>query len=163
MEWYDLSPYWDELRLKADERDGQKRGYSSTRNWSKHSTHFIGLLGEKAVGLAVGLDVDLDLRAGGDGGRDFICDGKNYEIRSTQYWKDPHLKQKPDAKFWADFYVSVGIDVENRRARIAGWATQNDVRSAKARNYGYGDMLTIESQNLRKGLPPGFKGGLIDE
>lgn len=152
--WWDLSPFWDELRKIGDQRDQQKAQYASTCNWSTYSTHFIGLLGEKVNELETGLLMDLALKAAGDGGRDFKYKDKSYEIRATRYFNDPHLKQKPDAKFWANFYISVGVDVERRRGRVAGWATQADVRAARLCDYGYGNMLTIMSRNLRKGMPP---------
>lgn len=152
--WWDLSPYWDDLKKLGDERDKQKLHYASTCNWSRYSTHFIGLLGEKVISLITGLPMDLFLRALGDGGRDFKYNSKIYEIRATQYFNDPHLKQKPDARFWVDFYIAIGIDIDGMRGRVAGWATQEDVRRAQFRNYGHGDMLTLTTRNLRKGLPP---------
>lgn len=152
--WWDLAPFWSELKEIGDRRDQQKAQYASTCNWSTYSTHFLGLLGEKIVSLETGLLMDLALRAAGDGGRDFRYNGKLYEIKATQYFNDPHLKQKPDAKFWVDCYISVGIDTHNKRGRVAGWATQGDVRAARLSNYGYGDMLTIMSRDLRKGMPP---------
>lgn len=151
--WHCLRDSWDFLAKRAAERDAQKKSYASTRNWSAHSTHFLGLLGERVVELVTGLPMDLTLRAGGDAGRDFSYAGNRFEVRATQYAHDPHLKQRPDSKFWADYYILVAVDMPRRRGRIVGWATQAEVRAANQCNYGYGSMLVITPRDLRPGLP----------
>lgn len=151
MNWIDLSEHWDEIELAAEARDKQKSPYKSTKNWSRHRTHLVGLAAETTFALEVGLEVDLTLSSAGDGGSDFTHLGKEYDIKGSIYWLNPHLKQYPNPKRWVDYYVLVGVDMRGRRGRVAGWASAEEVKNAPLVDYGYGKMLTIQKPNKGKG------------
>ena len=155
-EWIDMSPYWDELAMVGAKRDKRKARYPSTKNLSCVSSHTLGLIGEKAVSLQCGLPVDQSIRQGGDGGKDFERDGVKYDVKGVTCYQDPHLKEYTFKTRLADFYIVVGVDVPNRRASIAGWATGRQVELAALRDYGYGPMWSLLPSELTPGLPPGL-------
>lgn len=157
MEWIDLEPALDRLQFLGAQRDEQHRKRRSTKNWSQVSTHFLGLCGEYAVSQATGLDFDEQLRPGGDGGADFRWGPHLYSVKATTYWEDPHLKEYQNPKVWCDFYILVGVDLNGKRVRIAGWTTCQALQGAPLRYYGHGYMLHIESKGLHPGLPPGLQ------
>lgn len=168
VKWVDLTFYWKYLQLLAQDRDKQKLHYRSTKNWSiKKSTHFVGLCGEMAFHLKTGLDIDHDLRAEGDPGYDFVLKETTYDIKGATFIKSPDLKEFPDSKKWADIYVLAAVDVPNKRARIIGWVTQEQLRSAPINNYGYGDMLSMSWKSIQElnqiGLPPSVKKETVNE
>ena len=101
---------WDLLQSHAQKREDQKRSYKSTKNWSKYSTHFIGLLSEYVFGKTHNYDVNLDLLHEGDDGFDFETPYGTIDVKGTQYYRDPILKQYPNPKSWADRYYLVGIN-----------------------------------------------------
>ncbi len=151
--WWDVSKFWDKLATIAKQRDDQKRGYGSTKNWSSHSTHFLGLVSEMAFSLETGIMLDKMLRATGDSGFDFIYDDKEFDIKGTQYWRDPHLKQYPNPKKWCDYYLLAGIKIEERLVKVFGWTSKEKLQSARLVNYGYGDQRSMSYQDLEKGVP----------
>lgn len=152
--WWNLSDFWKKLEEMGRQRDEQKKGYQSTKNWSSHSTHFLGLVSEMAFSLETGIMLDKMLKPSGDAGCDFLHDGKEYDIKGTQYYNDPHLKQYPNPKKWCDYYLLAGIKIYNKQVKIFGWASREEIQEAKLVNYGYGVQRSITYQELHKGLPP---------
>ncbi len=152
--WFDLSMVWSVLEDLGSERDSQKKKYQSTKNWSKHSTHFIGLVGETTVSIATGIPLNLVLDPAGDGCRDFTWEGKTLDVKGTIYWRNPHLKQYPKPKRWCDYLVLVGIDPIRQASTICGWATADEMKTANLVDYGHGPQLSINGDDLHKGLPP---------
>lgn len=153
MEWIDMSPYWNELKSIANERESQKKKYKSTKNWSKESTHFLGLIGELCFSIHTGLKIDKELKVGGDDGYDFIYNGKTYDIKTTSYYSKPNLTQNLNPKKWADYYILVGVNIDKKVAKIFGYATKEAVQNAELYDYGYGNRRVIEADNLNKGIP----------
>ena len=151
--WWNISRFWDRLKIIAEQRDKQKLHYKSTKNWSSQSSHFLGLLGEMAFSLETGIKIDLLLRAEGDGGLDFNYDGKFYDVKGTQYWKDPHLKQYPNPKKWCDYYVLAGIRTNEHLVKIFGWTSKENLQKAHLVDYGYGNQRSIPYSELNKDLP----------
>lgn len=151
MDWINLSFVWADLELIAKRRDEQKKNYSSTKNWSNgNSTHFLGVVAECAFSIYSGLDFDENLNVLGDPGYDFVINGKTIDVKGTQYFHDPHLKQYPNPKTWVDIYVLVGIDIAQKRAKIFGWATKEEMQGATLKDYGYGPQRVIECSKLHK-------------
>lgn len=151
--WWDLSPFWGELFALGKGRDTQKEELASTRNYSSESTHFMGLLAEKTFSLETGIDIDTVLRYEGDGGKDFEYDGIRFDVKGTQYYSKPHLKEKPDTKHWADCYVLVGINLLAKQGRVFGWETKKMMQQAPFRNYGHGPQRSLTADELTPGLP----------
>jgi len=155
--WWYIDKFKPAIALVGAERDSQKLNYESTKNWSNGSTHTLGLYGELVFSLETGLKMDLTLRKAGDGGRDFVYDGKTYAVKTTQYWQDPHLKEYPNPKRWCDFYILCAVDIRSSMAMVSGWATQDEMRFARKSNYGNGPMLSIACSNMgadRQFIPP---------
>ncbi len=151
--WWDVSSFWNKLEELGKQRDKQKSYYASTKNWSSHSTHFLGLISELTFSLETGIMLDKILRSQGDMGFDFCHDGKNFDIKGTQYWQDPHLKQYPKPKSWCDYYLLAGIKLNVKQAKIFGWASKEEIQNAKLVNYGYGPQRSISYDELHKGIP----------
>lgn len=150
-EWVDLRHYWDKIESLAHKRDEQKLHYESTKNWNVHnSTHFIGLCGEFVVAIQTDMDVDTELRKAGDPGYDFKIKDKTYSVKSTTYWKDPHLKEYLRPKHFCDFYLLVGVDIDDKRGKIFGWCNTKDIQSAKIVDYGHGEQRSVPWNQLRK-------------
>lgn len=152
--WWNLERFWGKLEKLAQQRDKQKSRYHSTKNWSKHSTHFLGMIAEMTFSLETGVMLDKMLRAEGDSGFDFIHDDKEYDIKGTQYWEAPHLKQYPNPKKWCDYYLLAGIKVGEKQAKIFGYASKEKLQTAQLIDYGYGNQRSLKSHELDKGLPP---------
>ena len=151
--WWNLRPFWNRLKKLGEQRDSQKRFYRSTKNWSANSTHFLGLLSEMAFSLETGIMLDTILKPEGDSGFDFEYDGKQFDIKGTRYYHDPHLKQYPNPKQWCDYYLLAGIDVGDRKVKVFGWASCEELQSAKLVNYGHGNQRSIPYDQLHKGMP----------
>lgn len=152
--WIDMLPVWSHLKGMGSERDEQKRSYASTKNWSRLSTHFLGLVGEAAVSVLTGIPINLMLDPMGDGCRDFTWDGYTIDVKGTLYWREPHLKQYPKPKRWCDIYILVGIDEGMRRAQVSGWATGAEVQTAEMVDYGHGPQRSITHDRMHRGMPP---------
>jgi hypothetical protein len=150
--WIDMSCIWDDMVRAGSERDAQKSSYKSTKNWSRYSTHTLGVIGELCFSITTGRCANMDIIPEGDGNVDFVIDGKKIDIKTTQYWRDPDLKQYSNPKNWVDIYVLCGVDVDGRRARIFGWATMEQVMSAHVIDYGYGNQLSLNYSELNKDL-----------
>lgn len=152
--WISMNPLWETLKKMGSERDAQKSSYLSTKNWSKSSTHFLGLIGEAVVSVLTGIPMNGMLDPMGDGCRDFGWDGYTIDVKGTLYWREPHLKQYPNPKRWCDIYMLVGIDQDRQRARLCGWATGAEVQTSEMVDYGHGPQRSIQHNLLHRGLPP---------
>ena len=156
-QWHDISSEWPRLKEIAKQRDDQKGGYASTKNWTvAGSTHFTGVCGEFCTSMEIGLPIDDTLRIEGDPGYDFILKNTSYDSKTANFWTSPDLKEFINRKKWADIYILVALK-NYRWARVVGWATLEQLRAAIPRNYGHGDMLSITCDELcewkQLGLP----------
>jgi hypothetical protein len=151
--WIDMSPVWDLLHAIGHERDTQKLKYASTKNWSRESTHFLGMVGEALLAFHTGIPVNAFLDPAGDGNKDFVWEGKTLDVKTTKYWSDPYLKQYLKPKSWCDFYFLAASDVPNRRAKLFGWTTMDGMQRAPVMDYGYGPQLSIRHTDLNHGIP----------
>jgi|TARA_B100000085_G_C18493711_1_gene492354 hypothetical protein len=154
MEWIDLKEYWPTIERLSNERHQQKKNYKTALHYSKHVTHIVGLAGEFTVSAMCDRYVDHRLLVAGDGGVDFTSDGKTIDVKASRYWREPHLRQFTNPKHWADYYILVGVDVDNKRGRVAGHCTKEMLKAAPKFNYGHGSRLSMHPNQLVPGLPP---------
>jgi len=159
-QWIDLSQHWQRIALLDQERQHQKRNYASGLHLSKHSTWLVGLAGEVAVSLACGQPIDEELRPEGDNGKDFTSDFGTVDVKATTRIHSPDLVVFPDQKHWADYYVLTVVDVPNQQARIAGWATLEEIQAGDLHDYGYGPRLRLTEDELHEGLVPSMEFAL---
>ena len=148
MKTFRLIREWDMIVELADKRDNQKRGYKSTQNWNKTSTHLVGLCGEVAFSKMTGAPFDARTLARGDDGYDFLIDGVTYSVKTTKYARDPHLKEFPKPKLWADKYVLAIVDMGAKKATICGWCTGKELRESKLVDYGYGPQHSLTMDDI---------------
>ena len=99
-----------------------KQNYKSSRYLNADS-HEHSKWGEWLFAEKFGLvdAINWDVQAEGDS-YDFLINGKTIDIKASSYWRFPELKVFPNEKK-ADFYVLVGISKEEKRGRLAGFAS----------------------------------------
>lgn len=154
-----LEDRWEFLLGLAGERDGQKRGFASSRYWTDAS-HFVGLCGEDLVAFLIGQELDAALRIGGDRGRDFLGpDGRVWNVKASTFWDDPHLKLAPQERSEAKAFLLCALEARARRVRYVGWAMKELLEMAPLKDYGYGPRRSLPASMLHKCLPGhGFDG-----
>jgi hypothetical protein len=146
--WIELAEYWSPLKQEATARNDQKRQFATSAYWTE-DPHFLGLLGEKTVGLQINEEINLSLLINGDGGEDF----KLVDTKGVSYWSDPWLKHDPILGFKAKFYAVVGIDTIKKRGWFAGFITQEGFRkNGRMRDWGYGPRLSLSHMALDKDI-----------
>jgi hypothetical protein len=155
--WMDLSCIWEDLHDIGKCRDAKKSSYKSTKNWSRYSTHFLGAVGELCFSISANTPANLEDIAEGDGNCDFLLHGSKIDIKSTQYWKNPDLKQYPNPKKWVDYYILCGVDVDKKRAKIFGWASRDQIMNAPKKDYGYGMQCSLNHSVLNSDLKTLFE------
>lgn len=104
--------------------------------------------------LETGIMLDKMLRAEGDNGIDFSYNEKEFDIKGTQYWHDPHLKQYPKPKRWCDYYLLAGIKFADKQVKVFGWTSKEELQRARLVNYGYGNQRSMSGSELHQGMPP---------
>jgi len=145
----DLSPYKNEIASAAKKRESQKKGYKTSRQWSKQATNLTGLKGEYAFYLCTGLPIDLSLNAHGDRGADFSHEGILYDIKTTLFkGGNPALLEMPDKKLVSHVYVLVKID--GWTARIVGYASKKQMRHSQRRDFSNGERLSMLESEMKE-------------
>ena len=145
----DLAPYKKKIESAAKKRESQKKGYKTSRQWSKQATNLTGLKGEYAFHLCTGLPIDLSLRSHGDNGADFEYQGVLYDIKTTLYQGgDPALLEMTDKKLVPHVYVLVRIS--DWKAKIIGYATRKQIRHSQKRDFSNGDRLSILQSEMKE-------------
>jgi hypothetical protein len=146
-----------DCRNLAKLRDAKKVRFGAGRHGnltsSSEESHFLGLLGEKALSNAFYLDLDRSINDdGGDDGHDFIILGRRADIKTCSHpaaWTEPELKvpcgKKKDLEKieGADIFVlcSIKKNQEEYLVRLWGWAETSDVKNAKKKKYRYNGPL----------------------
>lgn len=145
----DLSPLKAEIESLSEEREKQKYGYKTSRQWSKEATNLTGLKGEFAFSLCTGLPVDRELKSFGDSGVDFDFGGITYDVKSTLYsGANPMLIEMPNKRLVPNVYVLVHIN--GWRAKIVGWCSRKQMRHAESVDLGHGERLCIRESQMRE-------------
>lgn len=159
-DWVDLSPYWDELLEAANKITDKKYGKSNAAlPPNNYSANFEGFCAEKVYAIITNQKVNLSVLFGGDGGTDFT----DVDVKGTKYW-NARLKGSPwllvfmQRPVVAKIFVLVGLDLNNKRGYIAGWATKEEVLNSEVIDWGYGPRYSIPCYNLHTwaaGMPAG--------
>lgn len=145
MEWFNLSPYWHELKILADTIHNKKSTISSSRDFNIKNSRFYGFLGEQTVSLKLGIPINKSILPNfqGDGGQDF----ENCDVKSVTYWRDPWLKLETNL-IKAKYYILVGLDLEDKRGWIPGFATNEEISNSQIKDWGYGKRFSIHYSKL---------------
>ena len=145
----DLSPLKAEIESLSEQREKQKYGYKTSRQWSKEATNLTGLKGEFAFSMCTGLPVDRELKSFGDSGVDFEYGGITYDVKTTLYkGADPMLIEMTMKRLIPSVYVLVAID--GWQAKIVGWCSKVQMRHASTVDLGHGDRLCVRQSEMRK-------------
>lgn len=145
----ELTWCWALLEMVAQMRDEQKTPYESSKLWSiGNSTHFIGLCGEATFAQWAKKPLDVQLKASGDEGHDFIVNGKTIDVKTTVYWDDPILKEFEGRKKSADLLVLAGLDLKRKRCILYGWTTLSEMHGLPRMDFGYGKRLAATTSDL---------------
>lgn len=129
---YDMAPHWDELQRLAELREAQKANYRSRMLNKKGSTHFFGLLGEKAYSLHAGLPMDSRLLICGDKGDDFP-DGTDVKTRTHG---DPYLLHPANKAKWPRArFVLAFVGIPEKKVYLLGWASVEELRAAPTKDF----------------------------
>ena len=147
-EWIDFSADWEPITEIARRWHENKGGSSAQRNYvKKYNTDFYGILGEYVVGMTMNWPVDFSVLPGSDSGWDFCIDGVTYDVKAS-HWEHPSLLEYPDKELAADIYILVHLDMDDRRGRIIGWASTEQLRSARLKDHGHGVRLSIPYRQI---------------
>ena len=122
-----------DLKKIAEEREVLHKNHTSSRPLSKNY-EYIGLKGEAQFSEEFGINLDLELRPGGDKGSDFSTKLGSIDVKTAR--KAYNLiveKNKVDA----DIYVLAQYSDSNDKAILLGWAVKNQVLDAPAKDFGY--------------------------
>lgn len=149
-QWWDLKPFWGWLTWLSEAREQEKR-IARGSGPNKAQSHIIGLCGELVFALEfnLALDTHVYVGRGGDGGQDF----RNVDIKTAKFWRDPWLKIAPNARHWTAWYGLVALDQDMKRGRFCGLATQEMVRYAPLKDWGYGPMHSLAPGGLLMTVP----------
>jgi len=145
----DLSLYRKEIESAAKKRESQKKGYKTSRQWSKQATNLTGLKGEYAFHLCTGLPIDLSLNAHGDSGADFDYEGILYDIKTTLHQGgNPALLEMPGKRLIPHVYVL--MRVSDWEAMVIGYATKKQMRNSQKRDFSNGDRLSVLQSEMKE-------------
>ena len=153
--WLDLKPYWEEIEQLGQERLEYRTKLSrkNERRWNM-GANTAGIAGEWAFGLLTGIAPDLALKRGGDGGVDFEKDGKTIDVKTHTNLKhvrliietkDSYIARMKRDKKWADQYVLVLLDVNNKKAKVMGYIDYSDL-----------EYCPVETFNIRGDIHDNF-------
>ena len=143
----DLLPYEKIIKAAAKRRESQKKGYKTSRQWSKDPTNLVGLKGEFAFHMFTGLSVGLSLNATGDFGADFLYEKIAYDIKTTTYTgEDPALLEMPNKKLIPHVYVLMRVN--EWVVDVVGWASRKQMKNSKKRDFGHGERLCITQSDM---------------
>lgn len=154
-EWRQISQKtWDICDTFAKAIDDDKRHLGDSTYWNKNA-HFVGLIGEALVANVLKLPINLELIRGGDGKLDFQPPGDllPIDVKTSTFLRDPHLKAHPNELKRDKLFVLVVVDLKQRKARICGSATSQELLKAQRVNYGYGLMCSLPEDMLTPGIP----------
>lgn len=156
LHWHDLGIYWDWLTFIGKQRIRQKSSFASTRAWSAHGSHIVGVAAEMVVSLTYGKRMNAALNMG-DGGADFVdvapelrgrLDVKGV-IKDARHWP-PVLKHPANEPMRADWYALVSVDLERKRGALIGVVPAKVLAAADVRDFGYGPQKSLEAAQVRR-------------
>lgn len=143
-----MSDFTQEALAKiAGDRHTLHKDHSTSRPLSE-GYEDVGVAGEFEFGKFCGLMPDLEQRAEGDGGKDFVLPVL-YTVDVKTARKAGHLLHEQGKRF-ADIFVLAEYDEASKTARLVGWEWGIKLRAAPAKDFGYGVISHyIPRENLR--------------
>lgn len=123
-------------RLVAERRHALHVDHASSRPLSP-DYEFVGLAGEVAFGIEIGMMPNFDEKPDGDGGIDFTVPLLfTVDVRTAR--KAGYLIHEEGKPLRADIYVLAEFDDDAGRAKLVGWEWANALVKAPTRDFGYG-------------------------
>jgi hypothetical protein len=123
------------IAVEALERAELHANHASNRPLSD-GFEFVGLTGEFEFGRLVGLMPDLERRAGGDKGVDFVVTLRfTLDVKTAR--KAGNLIHEQGKPF-ADIYVLAEFMDSTNRANVVGWEWGSILAKAPVKDFGYG-------------------------
>ena len=131
----------------AEARAQLHASHSSSRPLSEGYEN-VGLAGEHAFSQATGIAMDLEMRPGGDGGKDFeVFLGFTVNVHTAR--KAYNLIHEVGSKT-ADIIVLAAYSDETKEAELIGWEWGTVVLAAPSREFGHGILNHyIAAERLR--------------
>jgi hypothetical protein len=111
-----------------------KANYKSTNKLSDNP-HYLGKLGEAVFSKLFDLPVNFDIHHEGDNGYDFTLGNLTVDIKTTQYWRYPELKEFPNKKLVADIYVLASVNLDDGWGEVCGFISRRKLEDISPINY----------------------------
>jgi len=124
----------DKALYNAKKRESLHKFHISSRPLSDNY-EYIGMLGECAVSLLLGLEVDWELRASGDKGKDFIYKGYILDVKTA---RKPYNIIREINKPHGDILILAGINEKLDTVDLMGWEFDEIIQKAPYKDFGYG-------------------------
>jgi hypothetical protein len=118
-------------------------------NNTDYNIHYIGMLGEIAVGKYLNIPVKTEILKGGDGGVDMLYNGKSIQVKTRTFVKPPiYILYTTLEEMVADWHIlctvesptSVGIHGFISKAKF--------VQKAELMNFGYNDCYAVDAKMM---------------
>ena len=124
-----------------------KANYKATRNLTQNP-HYLGKLGELVFSKQFNLPVDFSVDFKGDCGYDFKLGDFRIDVKTTQYWKYPELKEfvRETGKQKPDVYVLVSINLDECWGYLCGFISSrklDKIEPIQYRNLGLRRVATV--------------------
>lgn len=111
-----------------------KANFKTTRKLNQNP-HYLGKLGELVFSKQFNLPVDFSVDFKGDCGYDFKLGNFRIDVKTTQYWKFPELKEFVDTKALCDAYVLVCINTDDLYGDLCGFISAKKFSKIEPSNY----------------------------
>ena len=125
-----------DIRKIANEREKIHENHASSRPLSD-DYEYVGLKGEEQFAKEFDLELDRELRPGGDKGIDFITIVGRIDVKTA---RKPYNLIVEEDKVKADIYVLAIYRDYDDDAVLLGWAFKDEVLNAPVKDFGYGIM-----------------------
>ena len=131
----------------AESVNALKANYRTTNNLNDNP-HYLGKLGELVFSKQFNLPVNFDVSHSGDSGYDFQLGNITIDVKATQYWKYPELKEfvRETGKQKPDVYVLVSINLDECWGYLCGFMSSRKLEKIEPiqyRNLGLRRVATI--------------------
>lgn len=118
---------------------------------SDFGIHYIGMLGEIAVGRVIGTNVNAEITVGGDGGQDMDLYGQTIQVKTSSHANPPrprYLIFNNAEDFATDWAVSCSVQSPTV-VKVHGFVGKEKfMRLAVNHDFGYGNRVCLDEQYL---------------